>query len=88
MKGGDQIIYNMDLNIPFLYNELNINIKWMYQYEDSIQPKDYIIEDLDYEFKKNLFENYQFWRLYSYFVIKVYECIFPEYNHYTCNILS
>ena len=57
---GEMGVQDMELDIPFLYNELNINIKWMYQYEDSIQPKDYIIEDLDYEFKKNLFENYQF----------------------------
>lgn len=57
---GEMGVQDMELDIPFLYNDLNINIKWRFLHNDSIQPKDYIIEDLDYEFKKNLFENYQF----------------------------
>ena len=53
-------VQDIELEVPFFYNELNLNVKWSYLHEDSIQPKDYVVEDLDYKFKKNLFENYQY----------------------------
>ena len=53
-------VQDIALEVPFFYNELNLNLKWSYQYGDSIQPKDYVIEDLDHQFKSTLFENYQF----------------------------
>ena len=58
---GELGIHHFELEVPFFYNELNLNMKWSYLYEDSTQPNDdYVIEDLDYQFKKTLFENYQF----------------------------